>query len=590
MNKKINKKKSRKGLFIRGKGSLLIGVMIVFLMISAIALAIISRTLQGIQLTTDSKKGYTTYQQSDQTVEGFLSKLNELDSGTDAGYADNQIPENTLATSFCSGVQCFKGDGTTAPAGTDKVTTIFNSQSDVTDQGVTRSVYAPVSDRVDGMLTNGSLTVTKCGGGGSCSWNRCEMLVRVNDNQATVPGGVVNYEVRMSSGNNDTGSLENGANAGEYGWIRVLQRTAPVNSFFTRNQTRLIESGDPELPGTATTGGQYNEKYFFAIKARNSTPFKLDSLYHYDPNDAIQIEGSADCTGGSSLSGLGCIFGSVDGAGAYGGTHNCCNGSHCLSCMGPEWVSNAAKTCCLQTCTGNYHGYLDGDNYRGSVISKVEEYPSGNNSGDGVNGGVGFCGVGKAVNCLSGASCTKPRRTVGYCTGCPPNDVDKDQGINSSVWTLTHDIDVDMNGGEIPNPLYPPTLPPRIPTPGNVLTKSRCCSRPCPSPIITDSIKYCGALTTGMSGWNVSGTTCTKGATDCNYTLTKSCKVICSAGYHPNASETCCIQNSCSTFGKCTPTCGNCYSPTTCGLMLCPGSVCGSCTSGCSGGDSRYCC
>ena len=566
MNKKTHKKSFKKSLSIKRHGSLLIGVMIIFLMLSAISLAIINRTMQGLQLTSDSKKGYITYQKADEGVEGFLSKLNNLDNGVDGGYAENQIPENTIASSFCSGVECFEGDGSTLVSGADKVTTIFNTQAEVLNQGITRSVYAPISDRVDGGLTEtSSMTAKQCGVTGSLpacngSKNKCDIVVRADK---TLAAGVKNYEIRKSSGDNDDGSLENGAGdfAAHYGWLRVDQRESPLNSFFIKNQTRLIKNGDPEIPGGtggATSGGQYGETYYFTIKARNEDPFKLDSLYLSDNGTPplavkkVDLDPNPSC--GSNLNTLGCVTSTyVRGAKLYSSPYNCCNGSECWECT-DGWVASGG-ICCIQSCGSDLDGYLSELGYKSSVEDEVKTLnDSTSKDGDGVTTGIGYCG--KVVSCQAATGCANPYRKAAYCDTCPGNTEVSIvyNGIRSSSWSKANKIDIDMSpeGAACDFAGIYPSCTPLTAwhyTAGSE-KKPRCCKHECPSKwfdghvntIVNNAVTFCGSPY-GLDYWDTSGTTCVPKA--CEYEINSSCILHCKTGWNKE-SNSCCTETMCS--------------------------------------------
>lgn len=550
------------------KGSLLVGVAIVFLLISSLAAAIISRSTQGALLTTDAKKGYSAYQNSDKNAEAFLDKFKLLDNDG----ANNKIPENSKVSDFCASIACLDKTGT-ALSSESKVVDIFNfkASSNLT-QGLLRTITAPVPDRIDGILSSGSLTVDKCDGSAKCSgsYNQCDLYVKANDTPA---GTIANYEIRRSISK----SLSYGAgNFGEdYGW-RKIAGGASGGYFDGGSSSAIFKNGTDDFYGSyfgATSGGQYDNTYYFSIKARNKNPFSLDSLYLADGGgDALKSVsiGSASCSGGDALSALGCVVPGANppGTETLNSAYNCCNGTECFH-PSPHWTEDPDEKCALQKCE------YDGD--------EVGINPSGDATS-------GWCSPLK-TNCLKGQSCSQPYRVVGYCINAPSASTQTTY-FSSSSWSLSPKVKVYQGPGH------------------EDIIGSRCAYHNCPSDV-TSKAKCGGIPSPGGASWSDTST-CSENA--CGpYNFDINCNLSCSSGYYasnPNADYpqgTCCTKScsdvSYSNWDDCIDhscqenICGEwtirdwAGPMPTCGAdPVCECGVQGSCSSDCNGVyDSRSC-
>jgi hypothetical protein len=556
------------------KGSLLVGVAIVFLMISSVAVAIISRSTQGALLTTDAKKGYSAYQNSDENTEAFLDKLKLLDRN---GNGDSsKIPENSNANSFCTDTSCLDKNGAGLPVGS-KVKDIFNfkASSDLT-QGLSRTIAASVSDRIDGGLNESSLTVKNCDGSSDCdgSWNKCNIYIKSNDTPA---GEIGNYEVRRSIDRSLTYGAENGQ---DYGW-RKISGGATGGYFDASNRSTIFKNGTDEFYTTfpndfwsKTSGGQYDKTYHFSIKARNKNPFSLDSLYLADGSgDALKSVsiGSASCSGGApereALTALGCVVPGANPAGteAFNEAYNCCNGTECYY-PSPHWINDPAKKCALQEC-----GHDPGD--------EVGVNPSGDATS-------GWCSPLK-TSCLKGQSCAQPYRVVGYCINAPSAST-QTSFFSSSSWTLSPKVKVYQGPGH------------------DEFIGSRCAFHNCPGDV-TDIAK-CGGLPAYGASWSNTSTCSSNACGPYNFDI--NCNLSCISRYYgsnPNGDYpqgTCCTET-CSDvvyddWGECTDhrcqenACGtrtvidDAWSKT-CKNPSCMCGVAVSCTPDCAGSTNGSC-
>jgi len=490
----------KKSKYKNKQGSILIGVIIIFLMISSLSVAIISRSLQGTILTTDSKKGYIAYQNSDKNTENFLNSFKTLDNN-----GGNKIPENSLSSAFCVGINCYNSTGV-ATSSANKVSDIFSFKAvGAQNQGATRAISAPVPERIDGKLTKANLIVKNCDGtncniSGQNSYNACDISVKVNASSSFVSSTMQNYEVRKSINS----SLAYGANSWEtYGWQKVIGNAA--GGYFDKVGSTIIKNGDSNL---SAPGDQYGQIYYFTIKARNKNPFTLDSLYLVDgslvdgsgkaPN-SVAIAPSKSCSGGDSLSNLDCIATGTNPAGTetYNQSYNCCNGTECYHPI-PNWKNDPTSNCALEKCV-----------YAGDEVGVK---PIGDST-------TGYCGTSQV--CQEGKDCAHPYRTIAYCTSAPSPSTQIPGTIVATNWSLQNYQDVYMssNKGTYPNP--PDTS-----------SQPRCAHHDCPSSgsglVSASATKYCGTLPYHGKGWDATGTTCAP-ATCGEYTLSKSCILICNS-------------------------------------------------------------
>ncbi|HAI74320.1 MAG TPA: hypothetical protein DCS28_03210 [Candidatus Moranbacteria bacterium] len=318
------------------QGSLMIGALIMMMVVSATAIAIISRSFQGTTLTTDTKKGYSAYQTSDTSVENFLNKLRKADNTT-----NSKIPENTPVSDLgCDDAySCF--DYNNQPLNLSApVADIWNIIGSGVKQGLERNIQLDVSERVESKLTSGSLKVASCNGttvciGSNLSFNKCDIEVSFTRPSNDDSNIIENYEVRRSTSKKLTDTT--------YGW-------RSFNFFPNATKKFLLKNGDDDL------SDQYGKKYYFVVKAKNKKPLSLDSLYFAEGgsenvNDLVSL-GSEKCDNsilpGKILSG-GCKelpypHGAVPVTNASS-AYNCCNETECLICNSSHHISDDKKSC-----------------------------------------------------------------------------------------------------------------------------------------------------------------------------------------------------------------------------------------------------
>ncbi len=296
----------------RNKGSILIGVILLFIMIVSISAAVVSRSFHGSILATDSKKGYSAYQASDTNAEKILNDVKILDSKN-----DGTIPENTDYRVYCTD-KCYKQNGSTVLVSGDKVSDIYFIEKKGDAQSATRAVNVSMLDRVENPVSD--LKVT------SDSRNRCDAKFSLTYDGATADTWkkISNLELRKSS--------TSGSSLEKDSWKKLADSTID-NS----NTTKTIKNSEFD----------YNKTYYFSLKAKNKNPLALDSLY-YNKNEVKFDSPSINCEKDSDDSEvLGCLS---SAKGAHNpGSYACCNGTECYVC-GSDWSkdSDASGLCCTQ--------------------------------------------------------------------------------------------------------------------------------------------------------------------------------------------------------------------------------------------------
>jgi len=300
----------------RNKGSILIGVILLFIMIVSISAAVVSRSFHGSILATDSKKGYSAYQASDTAVEEILNKIKSLDSEN-----NGPIPENTDYHSYC-GDNCYAQNGLTALEVGKKVSDIYFIEKKGDAQSATRAVNVSMLDRVENPVSD--LKVA------SDSRNKCDAKFSLTYDGATADTWkkISNLELRKSSTGGN--SLENDK------WIRLV-----ANSSDIANSTPSATIKNSEF--------DYNTTYYFSLKAKNKNPLNLDSLYYPTPNLVKFVVPGLDCSGGQRLS---CLLGPVAGSSVLKTPYTCCGAGgaklDCYECNS-GW-SRDTGTCCTEKC------------------------------------------------------------------------------------------------------------------------------------------------------------------------------------------------------------------------------------------------
>ncbi|MEI7426204.1 MAG: hypothetical protein WCK16_04770 [Candidatus Moraniibacteriota bacterium] len=297
----------------RNKGSILIGVILLFIMIVSISAAVVSRSFHGSILAIDSKKGYSAYQASDTNAEKILNDVKSLDS------KDGTIPENTDYLSYC-GDKCYKQDGSTTLASGDKVSDIYFIEKKGDAQSATRAVKVSMLDRVENPVSD--LKVA------SDSKNGCDAKFSLTYIASPSIGKISNLELRKS--------------------ITSSSLTDSNNSWSKLNSPNSSAIGNGDLSTTIKNSEfDYNKTYYFSLKAKNKNPLALDSLYY---KNVVKFDSpSMDCEKDPDDSDvLGCLSSAK-------GAHNpdsyaCCGGTECYVCES-DWSKDSDASgllCCTQ--------------------------------------------------------------------------------------------------------------------------------------------------------------------------------------------------------------------------------------------------
>lgn len=290
------------------KGSMLIGVLLVFLMIASISLALTIRAIQNAKIVTESKQSYDAYQASDTAAEAILNAIRKLDNDT-----SGSIPENSPAAGYCHDAFCYDSAGET-PA---MVENIMRFKKSGVSQTTQRAVEVPLPARVMNPVTD--ITV-KNGTVADGEPNSCNMLLNWSIS-ATVDSQIKNLELRYSPGNSQ---LNSGS------WIQLPSG----QSSFTYNSVSnyIVKNSNFSYGGT----------YYFAVKAKNKNNFSLDSLY-FPKISGIEFQAPVkNCSGA-----LGCRSAAVLGSEKLSTAYACCEGTECYKCQS-GWNPDNGNTCCTE--------------------------------------------------------------------------------------------------------------------------------------------------------------------------------------------------------------------------------------------------
>ncbi|NTU67181.1 MAG: hypothetical protein HGB08_04660 [Candidatus Moranbacteria bacterium] len=270
--------------FKNEKGSMLIAVLLIMLMISAISISLLVRSSQGTQIGIISKDSHNAYQRSDQNVENVLTSLQKLD----AHDTDGLIPENTQVSKICTGdSKCYpkNGDGTPdtdnelSPTKFAKDIYFVQRNGESSTSRTQRAVLAPVMDRTYNPIDADSLSVDETLSDPAL----CRAVIKfkclsASDNK---------LEIRMSTDGNDSDSDFKGK------WMKLLDSDDSSND-------KCKDSTDPNEEVSLSVDASHFKKdisgpIYFIVKAKNDRKFSLDSLY-YKVSGSFAPNGSA-CTG-----------------------------------------------------------------------------------------------------------------------------------------------------------------------------------------------------------------------------------------------------------------------------------------------------
>ena len=312
---------------------MLVAVLIIFIIFSLIALAIVQRSVSGAAIVTESKQSHQAYQGSDTGAEKILNEIRKWD------LDEVEIPENKAASEVCNedDAMCYIWDtdaegkktscsDTEFGAG-DKVSDICKiKQSAATTNGkIERAVEVPVSVRATNIVKKGSsstLTIENCKLGDSdCKHpNQCDLKISWETDGVT--SKIDGFEIRRSTQKD----LDKVVNPGDYGW-RIAQGIDEgedqTQSIVNTDTHYVLENGDKDL----SPGSQSEQNYYFTIKAKNKNNFELDSLFSVP--DKFKMPKNGD---GCNGAGYGCYEKGEEPSGASlvsSATYTCCNGTEC---------------------------------------------------------------------------------------------------------------------------------------------------------------------------------------------------------------------------------------------------------------------
>jgi hypothetical protein len=413
----------------RRQGSLMIGTLLMMLIISSVSIAIIGRARHGAQLATDSRKGYSAYQDSDSNAEEFLNNLKKLDS------LDNKIPENTDCddSDFCVGEnQCLDKSG--ALMTSCKIKDVYKIKSEGASQGLGRNIQMDIPDRIDNSGLAGGLSVELCSDpagcpfstGGNKTYNSCDAVVTFDPSGITddeVKNQIEDFEVRIASGASATLTESDWVIAPEALEEHPLNNVDSNESFVLKNFS-----------------GNKGNTYNFAIKARNKNPFSLDSLYKLStgavtfPNAETPKNNFPDPSD-IILNKLGCTVPQPN-AEPLKVPYTCCNGTDYYQCLPGKTKIENGKGCgevktftCDEAQKPTYSDWYSVDEYTQTRSGAGSHWVPEDDPTPEYNGTAVPCTDKCCFKCNTTYStwiaasncCSKPCGSAPYGTTCPAN-------------------------------------------------------------------------------------------------------------------------------------------------------------------------
>jgi len=269
---------------------MLIAVLLIMLMISAISISLLVRSVQGTQMGIISRDSHNAYQLSDQKVEEVLINLQKLDAydkKDKTGLSnDGLIPENTKATELCYNGEnektiCYPREEDGDPdllnpleKKADLVKDIYFVQRNGATLRTQRAVLAPVMDRTINPVTD--LLVTPDGLCAATLKFKCAFPSKDK------------LEIRESSDSTTVSDKDDFKGK----WMKL---TGDYES------SALCDGvDDPDLEktislNTANFDSDISGSIYLIIKAKSERKFRLDSLYVKATDPIAATVGS--CTG-----------------------------------------------------------------------------------------------------------------------------------------------------------------------------------------------------------------------------------------------------------------------------------------------------
>ena len=256
------------------KGSILVAVLIIFLMIAAISIAVAQRALEGARITIDTRKSHVAYQAADTLAEQFLDKLRQFDNNVD------NIPENMDAYDFCQegGWVCYHDiDEPITSSDSYKVKDILYIKQAGTESTSTRAIEAPILPRLSNLITGLKVESCNCGDArcGAVACNHSNVLISWS---LADDSDVTGFEIRRGDDTVSDLSADK--------WERVCLITDMTGSISTTTSkcSNFNKSGsDYYVVLDNAEIVQSGKQYYFAIKAKNKKNFELDSPYSRNP-------------------------------------------------------------------------------------------------------------------------------------------------------------------------------------------------------------------------------------------------------------------------------------------------------------------
>lgn len=279
------------------KGSALVAVLLVMLMISAIAIAIINRTTKNLNMSIETKKSHSAYQSADQRAEAILSEFAKLDEENDTVGSLNYMGNETIKY-FCDRVH-IDYTGNSAPNDyennpdyicnkwvikftdnkesptvfgyeeyLEKVLRIEVNSGD--NNSVQRAVSVPLPPRMPALPI--ALDNIKNCAEGVAKGDECKDVVFGGNGKGGISKNIANFKINWNSANNISDAE---------GYIFKVMDDSPE---WVSVSSPTLNSG--VIVSSAPTGTNYNtfkkKKISFTSKVKNEKNFFLDSL-EYTP-------------------------------------------------------------------------------------------------------------------------------------------------------------------------------------------------------------------------------------------------------------------------------------------------------------------
>lgn len=216
------------GMTNKKKGSALVAVLLVMLMISAISIGIISRTNTNLNISFDTRKSQIMYQTADQRAEMILNKMKEYDtqynftiSKTNPNYSNKTIgnlcsdlPTGLTGCPTEANIEFYKLDVSTTPPSRVQISHPYSSNTtsiaeivrlDVssgdTSESVKRAISVPIPLRVvpPSNVASAACATLTCPGGAckTISWKYDSTLL---DPSSTSPNSISGFFIKNTYG------------------------------------------------------------------------------------------------------------------------------------------------------------------------------------------------------------------------------------------------------------------------------------------------------------------------------------------------------------------------------------------------------